>query len=133
MLCLGLACDLPASWNYISGKCLDLVAFWDFDAAFNIATSIVIIAMPVMIVSPLQMNTGRKFQAITAFLFQVPVCAFAGIRLMYLHEALGAEDHTWASADMQIWTQIHMHFSIVAANMPCLNIFLEGVLHTSRL
>ena len=129
MFCLGFACDLPASWNYISGQCLDLVAFWDFDAAFNIATSIVIVAMPVMIVSPLQMKTGRKFQAITAFLFQAPICTFAGIRLMYLHNALGADDQTWASVDLQIWTQVNMHFSIIAANMPCLNIFLEGALH----
>lgn len=129
MFCLGFACDLPATWSYISGQCLNLIAYWDFDTAFDVLTSCVIVAMPVMIVSPLQMNTGRKFQAITAFLFQVPTCAFAMIRLIHLHKALEEEDHTWTSVRWQIWTQINMHFSIVAANMPCLNIFLEGSLH----
>lgn len=130
MFCLGFACGLPATWNFISGQCLNVVTFWDFDTAFDIATSFVIVAMPVMIVSPLKMNNGRKLQAITAFLFQVPTCVFAAIRLMYLHKALGAEDQTWLSVNWQIWTQINMHFSIVAVNMPCLNTFLEGALYT---
>jgi hypothetical protein len=126
VLCLSFACNFPATWDYINGRCLDLVAFWDFDTAFDIATSVAIMAMPIVIVSPLQMSTGRKLKAILAFIFQVPPCVFAAIRLLYLHRAFGSRDHTWASVDWQIWTQINLHFSIVAANMPSLNIFLEG-------
>jgi hypothetical protein len=103
-----------------------MFAFWDFDTAFDIATSIAIIAAPITIVSPLQMSTGRKLKAISAFIFQLPLCVFAAIRLVYLHRALGSRDQTWHSVDWQIWTQINLHFSIVAANIPCLNTFLEG-------
>jgi hypothetical protein len=126
VLCLSLACNSPATWDYINGRCIDLFAFWDFDTAFDITTSIAIIAAPITIVSPLQMSSGRKLKAISAFIFQIPLCVFAAVRLMYLHRALGSQDQTWHSVDWQIWTQINLHFSIVAANMPCLNIFLEG-------
>jgi hypothetical protein len=72
------------------------------------------------------MSSGRKIKAISAFAFQIPLCVFAAIRLMCLHRALRSQDQTWHSVDWQIWTQINLQFSIVAANMPCLNIFLEG-------
>jgi hypothetical protein len=119
VLCLSFACNLPATWDYINGRCLDLVAFWDFDTAFDIATSLAVMAVPIVIVTPLQMSTGRKLKAILAFIFQLPPCVFAAIRLLY---------HTWDSVDLHIWTQINLHFSIVAANMPSLNIFLDGTL-----
>lgn len=128
VLCLSLACNFPATWDYINGRCVDLVAFWDFDTAFDMATSIAIIAAPITIVSPLQMSAGRKMKAISAFVFQIPLCVFAAIRLMYLHRAMGSQDQTWHSVDWQVWTQINLHFSVVAANMPCLNIFLEGAI-----
>jgi hypothetical protein len=128
VLCLSFACNLPATWDYINGRCLDLVAFWDFDTAFDIATSLAVMAVPIVIVTPLQMSTGRKLKAILAFIFQLPPCVFAAIRLLYLHRAFGSRDHTWDSVDLHIWTQINLHFSIVAANMPSLNIFLDGTL-----
>ena len=132
MLCLSLACNLPATWDYINGRCINLVAFWNFDTAFDITTSIAIVAAPITIVSPLQMSNGRKLKAISAFVFQIPLCVFAAVRLMYLHRALRSQDQTWHSVDWQIWTQINLHFSVVAANMPCLNIFLEGAFKRDR-
>jgi hypothetical protein len=105
---------------------VDVIAFWDFDTAFDIATSLAVIAAPISIIGPLQMSSGRKLKAISAFAFQIPLCGFAAIRLTYLHRALRSQDQTWNSVDWQIWTQINLHFSIVAANMPCLNVFLEG-------
>lgn len=127
ILVLSFACRLPATWNYLHGSCIDLPSFWDFDTAFDILTSALILALPVVIVWPLQMGPGRKLQAIAAFIFQLPPCVFALIRLVYLHRALDAkDDYTWHAVNWQIWTQINLHFSIVAANMPCLKIFLEG-------
>ena len=84
-------------------------------------------ALPVIIVSPLQMKMHRKLQAIAAFAFQLPPCVFAVVRLVYLRRAIGTDDSTWLGVDWQIWTQINMHFSIVSANMPCLKIFMEGM------
>ena len=78
------------------------------------------------------MRTGRKVQAIFAFAFQLPPCAFAIIRLVYLHRSLGAQDHTWENVDTHIWTQINVHFNVIAANIPCLRMFLEGALMVSE-
>lgn len=126
VLALSFACDLPRTWDGINGQCFNMTALWDFDAAFDILTSLVILGLPVIIIQPLQMRTSRKLQAVAAFAFQLPPCAFAIVRLVYLHRALDSNDQTWHAVDWQVWTQINMHFSVVAANMPCLKIFLEG-------
>ena len=104
------------------------LAFWDFDAVFDIISSLVILALPIVIVYPLQMRVDRKIQTISAFGFQIPTCVFAIVRLIYLHRALNAEDHTWEAVQWQIWTAVNLHFNVVAANVPCLKVFIEGTL-----
>lgn len=89
-------------------------------------SSLVILVLPIVIVHPLLMPVGRKFQAVSAFTFQLPACAFAVVRLVYLHQAYRAEDYTWAAVEWQKWTAINMHFNVVAANIPCLKVFLVG-------
>lgn len=91
------------------------------------AISLIIMALPVVIIYPLQMTLGRKAQAIGAFLFQLPLCGFAVVRLLHLRRAYRSDDLTWESVEWQIWTQVALHFTVVAKNMPCLKVFLEGM------
>lgn len=72
------------------------------------------------------MRMSRKIQAIAAFAFQLPPCIFAVVRVVYLRRALTAEDSTWLAVDWHIWTQINLHFCVIAASMPCLKVFLDG-------
>lgn len=122
------SCTLPAFWDHINGSCVDVVAFWTFDTAFSMAISLIIMALPVIIVYPLQMTLGRKAQAIGAFLLQLPLCGFAVVRLLYLRRVYRSDDLIWESVEWQIWTQIALHFTVMAKNMPCLKMFLEGMI-----
>ena len=79
-----------------------------------------------IIIQPLQMPRARKLQAVSAFLLQIPTCAFAIVRLVYLHRAYNSMDHTWVAVDWQVWTAVNMHFNVIAANVPCLKIFFDG-------
>ena len=108
------------------------LAFWTFDAVFDIVSRLVILVLPIVIVQPLLMPAGRKLQAVSAFTSQLPACAFAVIRLLYLHQAHKADDYTWAAVEWQKWTAINMHFNVVAANIPCLKVFLVGQSNNNR-
>ncbi|KAL8837530.1 MAG: hypothetical protein Q9170_002489 [Blastenia crenularia] len=61
LLVIAFECKLPTPWsNTSSGKCIDLLAFWTYYGIFNIITDIALIAMPVSIVSRLQMKASQK-------------------------------------------------------------------------
>lgn len=84
---LALQCDLPNTWDITNGQCINIVcardellthiqkiclhrsqgAFWDFDAAFDIAAALMILVLPCMIIWPLQMSTSRKIGALSPF------------------------------------------------------------------
>lgn len=72
------------------------------------------------------MYMDLKAQIIFPFALEIPLCVFAIVRLIYLRRAVAAEDHTWHSVHWQVWTQISMHLGVVAANIPCLKMFLKG-------
>ena len=68
MLVIAFQCKLPNPWSTsLSGKCIDLVAFWTYYGIVNIITDIAIIALPTMIVTRLQMKASRKAVIITCY------------------------------------------------------------------
>lgn len=75
------------------------------------------------------MDPSLKAHVIFPFALELPLCAFAIVRLINVHKAYSTDDPTWADVDAQIWTQISMHLGVVAANIPCLKIFLKGTDH----
>jgi len=103
---------------------LQQLSFWIFDAIFDVVSNSAILALPIVLVTPLQMPVGRKFQAIAAFAFQIPACIFAIVRVIHLHKALSAQDHTWAAVDWQIWTSVSVNFNVIAASIPCLKMLV---------
>jgi hypothetical protein len=102
-------------------------AFWTVHAVVDIIACLTIFILPVIIVLPLQMNSDLKAQVVFPFTLELPLCAFAIVRLIYTCGTYAADDHTWANTNAQIWTQICMHLGVVAASIPCLKMFLKGM------
>lgn len=82
--------------------------------------------MPILIIWPLKMRTGRKIAAASPFYFQIPACAFVLVRVVYVHSLYTTADQTWAATSYQIWTSVNVHFSVIIANLPCIKVFLDG-------
>lgn len=92
---------------------------------------VVVFVLPIAIVLPLQMKVDLKTQVVFPFALEIPLCAFAIVRLVYLHKALDAQDQTWQAVNWQVWTAISMFLGTVAANIPSLKIFLKGAIAAS--
>ena len=60
-------CGLPNTWDFIDGKCIDLVAFWTFFDVLNILTDLALVAIPFWILSALQMRRRRKIIVLVCF------------------------------------------------------------------
>lgn len=48
------------------------------------------------------------------------------LRLVSLSHTLRSPDYTLRLADSEIWTQIELHYNVVAATIPCLRPFLRA-------
>ena len=72
------------------------------------------------------MTTDLKTQIVFPFALELVLIAFAIVRLIYIRGVYAAADHTWQNTEASIWTQICMHLGVVAANIPCLKMFLKG-------
>lgn len=54
------------------------------------------------------------------------IIAFAIIRLVTLREVLPTKHFNFNYALPEVYTQVEMHFDLVAATIPCLRMFLRG-------
>ena len=75
-------CGLPDAWDFIDGKCIDLVAFWIYFDNMNILTDLALIAMPFWILGSLQMRARRK--AIILICFSARILSVVPLHLIKL-------------------------------------------------
>ena len=54
------ACKLPPAWDILSGRCIQLWAFWTYFDILNILTDVALLALPVPIILQLRLSMGRK-------------------------------------------------------------------------
>ncbi|PTD12473.1 hypothetical protein FCULG_00004572 [Fusarium culmorum] len=60
VLVRSFACSLPNPWDYLNGRCINMVAFWIYADAVNIGTDLLITALTLGILVHLQMPVGGK-------------------------------------------------------------------------
>ncbi|QPC67415.1 hypothetical protein HYE67_009646 [Fusarium culmorum] len=81
VLVRSFACSLPNPWDYLNGRCINMVAFWIYADAVNIGTDLLITALTLGILVHLQMPVGRKAMVIGVFGCRIvyarltPICA----------------------------------------------------------
>ncbi|CAF3605724.1 unnamed protein product [Fusarium graminearum] len=67
VLVRSFACSLSNPWDYLNGRCINMVAFWIYADAINITTDLLITALTLGILVHLQMPIGRKLMVIGVF------------------------------------------------------------------
>lgn len=67
-----------------------------------------------------------KIVVITGFACRLPACAITILRLIALKSAFSGPDYPFAIVPTQVYTQIEMHFTILAATIPCMRLFLKN-------
>ncbi|KAF7593994.1 hypothetical protein BBP40_010391 [Aspergillus hancockii] len=103
------------------GKCINLTAFWYANATFNILSDLVIIALPVPVISKLQLPLKSKFALCGIFAVGIFACIASIIRITTLNIAASYQDITWNSIGSSMWTVIKSNLGIICACLPALH------------
>lgn len=114
--------------------------------AFDIATELVLVALPAFIVWPVQMSFNRKGQVVRAFAFRLPyvdyksplsqshtvanhifsVAAFAALHLHYVGSYVNVSNTSLAIVPAVVWQQIELCWSLMSASIPNLKSFMRS-------
>ncbi|PGH15913.1 hypothetical protein AJ79_02080 [Helicocarpus griseus UAMH5409] len=122
-LSIALKCNFDQPW-LLRNECMNLHRFWGAYTAFDITTELSLLAMTAYLVWGLQLAWKRKAIVVFAFAFRLPVIAFGITRFIYLLPALKSDDAFIDAAPGTICTEILLHYSLMAATIPCLQPFV---------
>ncbi|KAK4156619.1 hypothetical protein C8A00DRAFT_12469 [Chaetomidium leptoderma] len=115
--------------------CMPLEAFWDWslyfkkpvycqpanlwwaNAALHIVSDIVVMALPMPVLSSLNLPSRQKYAIVAVFALGFFVCIISIVRLVTLIDVAGqhAWDATYTSASMIFWTTVEVNAAIACA------------------
>lgn len=112
-------------WHHTADNWQSKLNRWIAFGVMGILLDIVALVSPIYLVWDIQMDRRTKSTVVLAFAFRAPTIAFTVLRLVAL-STLSGHDFTWAYVVPEIYTQLEMHYSLIAATIPCLRIFLKA-------
>ncbi|MCJ1231161.1 hypothetical protein MMC12_007837 [Toensbergia leucococca] len=108
-----------------AGHCSSQYTRWKVATAFDVATEIIILVLPVPFIWILQMPTTKKIVVLLTFSIRLPVLALSITRNYYIHSILSAPDPGLASNNVIIFQTIEMTVSLAAATLMTLRPFTK--------
>ncbi|KAJ5928149.1 hypothetical protein N7466_007105, partial [Penicillium verhagenii] len=120
-------CELNQPWRVQGGQCRNLYKRWQFIAAVDIITEIILFSLAVALLKGLFMSVKRKLGIGFAFIFRFPLIVFALLHMSTLHSSLADNDVTLAAVKPALWLQVQLHYALVACSVFCLRPFMAAV------
>ncbi|KAJ5383430.1 hypothetical protein N7517_001341 [Penicillium concentricum] len=120
-------CELNTPWRNDSGQCHNLYIRWQFIAAVDVITELLLFLLAVILLKGLFMSVRRKLAVGFAFIFRFPLIIFSLVHISTLHTALNNEDTTLAAVEPTVWMQVELHYALVACSVFCLRPFMAAV------
>ncbi|CAG8910219.1 unnamed protein product [Penicillium egyptiacum] len=120
-------CELNTPWRSDGGECSDLYIRWQFIAAVDVITELLLFLLAVILLKGLFMSVSRKLAVGFAFIFRFPLIIFSLIHISSLHTSLNSKDTTLAAVKPTIWMQVELHYALVACSVFCLRPFMAAV------
>ncbi|RVX74672.1 hypothetical protein B0A52_01799 [Exophiala mesophila] len=110
---------IPAAWNssISNARCIDLLAFWLFNASFNSATDIIICVLPIPVLKALSLSRKQTIVLILLFLLGAFICAASIIRLSAVYTSTV---NNAAGQTISLWSTIEVNSGIICACLPSL-------------
>ena len=127
ILLLTIRCDLSHPWLWfgrIGSTCTSFLSHWQAIAALDIVTEVLLAAMSVYLIWPVQIPLSRKATVVFAFCIRLAVIAPIACHLHYVSKALASRDPSLQSTSVVICKEVEIAFAIVAANIPTLRPFI---------
>ncbi|KAI9744980.1 MAG: hypothetical protein M1835_002655 [Candelina submexicana] len=132
ILTIAIRCKYSEPWLVIRNQCPDMAARWIAVGALGLVIEVLLLGLPIYLVWDLQMPMISKVIVVFAFAFRLPVLVAGIIRLRYLVPKLNSSDYTFDTVYGLVCTQIELHYSLMAATIPCMKPFVKAF-HTGYL
>ncbi|OQE00656.1 hypothetical protein PENVUL_c048G04598 [Penicillium vulpinum] len=120
-------CELNTPWRSDSSQCNNLYIRWQFIAAVDVITELLLFLLAVILLKGLFMSVRRKLTVGLAFIFRFPLIIFSLVHISTLHTALNSQDTTLAAVKPTVWMQVELHYALVACSVFCLRPFMAAV------
>ncbi|KAE8142343.1 hypothetical protein BDV38DRAFT_295134 [Aspergillus pseudotamarii] len=123
-------CKPPQTWNYLSGQCFNIGAWWDYIGVTNILTDAAIIAYAILIVTRIQARWKKKLTLSTVFGLRIFVIIAIIGQLAYANKTIDSTDPISGTWSLTICTQLTQCLSVVTACSPQFKPFLDSLRST---
>ncbi|KIX04825.1 uncharacterized protein Z518_05696 [Rhinocladiella mackenziei CBS 650.93] len=127
IVALAFQCSLPAPWDFGPERCINQYALVLGLGVINILTDLVIIALPAILMSKVQITNKQRWTVSALFACRVivPVMTILGMVAMYDFFHSSPPDQTWLGVVPSIYFQLMVNFSIISASIPSIKRFLD--------
>ncbi|KAL8900583.1 MAG: hypothetical protein Q9207_005619 [Kuettlingeria erythrocarpa] len=111
---------VPLEWTWKNGNadpryCISYNTFWLVTGIFESVIDLVILALPIGMVSQMQLNRRKKFGVVGIFLLGGFVLFFGVAKVVLSYLPNSRELNISRAA---LWTTVHLYTGIVCANLP---------------
>ncbi|CAI7619773.1 unnamed protein product [Penicillium glandicola] len=120
-------CELNTPWRSDGGQCQNLYIRWQFIAAVDVITELLLFLLAVILLKGLFMSVRRKLAVGFAFIFRFPLIILSLVHISTLRTALNSNDTTLAAVEPTVWMQVELHYALVACSVFCLRPFMAAV------
>ncbi|CAG8045678.1 unnamed protein product [Penicillium salamii] len=120
-------CELNTPWRGGGGQCPNLYKKWQYIAAVDVITEVILFILAVILLKGLFMSVRRKLAIGFAFIFRFPLIILSIIHILSLRTALKSDDTTLASVEPTVWMQVELHYALVACSVFCIRPFMAAV------
>jgi len=124
------ACNpVAAFWDRdIKGKCMNIQAIAYATSASAIIQDLMLLVLPLVFISNLQMKWSRKITVGLMFAVGTFGCIATVIRLHALLKYKVTLDPTWDYATVVIWTELELCATVVCISLPSIRVLLVKIL-----
>ncbi|KAE8363149.1 hypothetical protein BDV27DRAFT_130326 [Aspergillus caelatus] len=123
-------CTPPRTWDYLSGQCFDIGAWWNYLAATNILSEAGIIIQALLIVVGIQAHWAKKGTLASIFGLRIFVIAAIIGQLVYVNRTIDSKDPTFDTWSATVSTQLVQCLSVVTACSPQFKPFMDSLRST---
>ncbi|KAJ5129304.1 uncharacterized protein N7515_005343 [Penicillium bovifimosum] len=120
-------CELNTPWRSDGGQCRNLYNRWQFIAAVDVITELLLFLLAIVLLKGLFMSLRRKLAVGFAFIFRFPIIIFSLFHIATLRTALNNKDTTLAAVEPTVWMQVEVHYALIACSVFCLRPFMAAV------
>ncbi|KAL8729542.1 MAG: hypothetical protein Q9181_004965 [Wetmoreana brouardii] len=116
------------SWEkQLPGSCIDLQTFFFANAAFNVITDILVMALPIPVIAKLQITRKQRIGLGLIFFVGLVATAISIVRMTTLHTGGKNTDVSWTTSGSTLWSSIEMNVAIICACLFIMRVPLQSI------